>query len=348
MQLVFGGESQMVLASSAAQVELCADATPSNTTQHLALYGLEPEPGTGVPAQQTATRRPTSTSHLTPALGWAGLSPQNNLLPIPPNPSALDDQVAAVTLPAVPAGSKASIDLDGYQAGAPGGSVRKSFTLKVAHREIAANDSDVANLQVQVGPGSGCDISVPLRRSAIPAPVVVDTFTSASFPCLVDAVRDNFSVTFSAEAGANRAFTENLDGIELDAVFTPPVLEAQKGCVLGGCPMLDVGGSGSGFALWGTVYAPLASVSARFGSGHPFEFRRGVVARAVGTSGTPPADSSPSFCLGYGTPCVGPSRVLRLTATVDGAVRLVALVQVFDSPTVGRAVSVLSWNLVRS
>ena len=305
------------------------------------MYGLK----TGsTPVPQTVTRE-ANASVPTPSAGWTGLSPQNNVLPIPPTPSAIDDQVGAAIIPSTNPGSSVSMRLDGYAGVAPpGGSINVSHTLNVAHREIAGNNNDISSLEVQIG---SCVIPVPLRRSATPAAPVVDPLTS---PCLAAAVAGNFSVTFTATARNNQTFTENLDGINLVVNYTPPVYSAQSGCVVatGGCAMLRIGTNKAAFVMWGTLYTPLAFIYADFKNKSVFEFHRGVVARAIATDAVPPADSSQSFCLGYGSPCLGPARVLKFTATVSGATRLVALVQYFDSPAIGRTVSVLSWNLVRS
>ena len=249
--------------------------------------------------------------------GWTGLSPQNKVLPIPPTPSAIDDQVAAYTIPSTNPGSSASMQLDGYAGVAPpGGSINVSYTLNVAHREIAGNNNDISSLQVQIG---SCVIPVPVQRSANPAAPVVDDLTS---PCLAAAVASNFSVTFTAKAGNNRTFTENLDGINLVVNYTPPVYsraerlrgrdrrlrDAEHRLEQGG--LRDVGHA---------VRAARLHVSADFKNKSVFEFHRGVIARAIATDAVPPADSSQSFCLGYGSPCLGPARVLKFTATVSGA-----------------------------
>ena len=334
VQLVFGGASQMTADSNSTQVELCADPTPSGTGQQIAMYGLK----TGsLPVPQTATRE-ANASVPTPAVGWTGLSPQNKVLPISPNPSAIDGQVAAYTIPSANPGGSASMQLDGFAGIAPpGGSINVSYTLNVAHREIAGNNNRISSLEVQIG---SCVIPVPLQRSSSPAPPVVDELTA---PCLAAAVASNFSVTFTATARKNQTFTENLDGVNLVVSYTPPVYSAQSGCVvaIGSCAMLSTGSNKAAFVMWGTLYAPLAFVSADFKNKSVFEFHRGVVARAIATDAVPPADSSQSFCLGYGSPCLGPARVLKFTATVSGATRLVALVQYFDSPYVGRTARAL-------
>jgi hypothetical protein len=226
----------------------------------------------------------------------------------------------------------------------PGGSVGVSYALDVAHREIAGNPNDVSSLQVQVG---SCTIPVPVRRSATQAPPITDSVTAA---CLASAVANDFDVTFTGRTGNNRSYKQDLDGIELVVKYTPPVVRAQSGTVAspGGTPFLEIGKNKAIFAVWGTVYVPLAKVFADFKNKSVFQFRRGVVVRAIETDAVPPADSTNSFCLGYGSPCTGPSRVMRFTATIDGRTHLVSLVQYFDSPSIGRNATVLAWNQVKS
>ena len=72
VQFVFGGASQMVVTTSAAKVELCADPTPVGTNQQIAVYGQT----SGTTALATTTDEPV-TSAPTPATGWSGLTPVN-------------------------------------------------------------------------------------------------------------------------------------------------------------------------------------------------------------------------------------------------------------------------------
>ena len=347
VQFIFGGVSQVDASSNSSQVELCASPTPSGTKQQIAIYGQK----TGAaPTAQTAKSIATSTVPPTPSpVGlWTGLTPVNNLLPISPATSPIDGQVAAYPLPSANPGSSVAMQLKGFPGvTVPGGSINVSYTLNIAHREIGSSAGNISSLQLKIG---SCTMNVPVHQSAVPAPPIVDPFTAVTTPCLPAAVASGFNATFTATAANNKAFTENLDGVELIVNWTPPAVRAEIGCVaaIAGCDLFHVGKNKAAVFVWGTVYAPLASVSADFKNMSIFEFRRGIVARTIQNVDVPPSDSSGSFCLGYGTPCAGPSRVLRFTATVAGSTRLVALVQYFDAPTIGRSVSVLSWNEVRS
>jgi hypothetical protein len=99
--------------------------------------------------------------------------------------------------------------------------------------------------------------------------------------------------------------------------------------------------------FWGTVYAPLGSVYADFKNLSVFQFRRGVIARAISISNVPPSDTSSSFCLGYGATCSAPARTMRFIASVGGHQRVVALVGFTDAPALGTTTNVIAWNVVR-
>jgi hypothetical protein len=51
--------------------------------------------------------------------------------------------------------------------------------------------------------------------------------------------------------------------------------------------------------------------------------------------------------MGAGSPCNGPVRVLMVTATVNGSIKLQALVSYSDAPALGTAAVILSWNVLR-
>jgi hypothetical protein len=127
-------------------------------------------------------------------------------------------------------------------------------------------------------------------------------------------------------------------------------MHPQSGCVAtvnGTCSFLNFGLSGPQIVVWGTVYAPLASVFVDEEAGALIEFRRGVVARTVDITNVPAGDSTGDFCLGGGSPCAGPTRTLLFTATVSGGAKLRALVTYTDAPALGFATRILSWNVLR-
>ena len=272
-----------------------------------------------------------------------------NVLPISPSTSTIDTQIASYTMPVTsPVGSTGSVLLSGYAGWSPtvpAGSVGVSYALNVAHQETSADPANIKSLTATIG---ACALPVPQHDTPTLTAPVTDTIPLTSAACIA-AIKNNFNVTFKAIAMPGKSFTENLDGIDLVVNWTPPAVRAQSGCTIAinGCPVLDVGSTAATFVVWGTVYTPLASVNADVQGTSTVEFRRGVVARAVTMPHVPSGDSTGSFCLGAGSPCVGPARVLMLTATVSGKVKLRALVRFSDAPALGYSAQILSWNVLR-
>jgi len=340
VQFVFGGLSEMSVKATAS-VELCADPTPATTSQQIAIYG---QTTSVAPEQQTLTRSPT-TATPSPANGWTGLTPVNKVLPIAPATVSIDGQAATYTLPSASPASTTSMTLGGYAAAAPTGS-NLSYDLQIQHAESVPGN--VGSVTVKVGTCSPFTVT-PLSTALATLHLNSSTLNATNYNCLRTAVASNFTVLYTATAAKSKSFVASLDGIDLVATYTPPTVRAQSGCVLTdvtNCSMLALG-AGAKFVVWGTVYAPLASISAEYTSGTSFEFRRGVLLRALRTSGTPPADTTANFCLGYGKPCYGPSRVVLFSGKVAGSEKAKALVQYVDTPAVGSKVQVLSWNVVR-
>jgi hypothetical protein len=222
----------------------------------------------------------------------------------------------------------------------PPGAVQVSYDLQVSHEEGSTKSGDFSDLSVQIGT---CKVPLTARNA-----MTVDHPTLPA--CFAAAVASNFSATYSVTPSNNNTVHGNLDGIKLVVKYTPFVVRAQQGTVtqLNDDAALTVSGNNTTFVVWGTVYLPLSKVVADFKNNSVFEFRRGIIARAMQNVSVPPADTSSSFCIGYGINCNGPSRVMRFTAIVDGKTRLVALVQFIDSPSLGYSTSVWSWNQRRS
>jgi Tfp pilus assembly protein PilX len=339
VQFVFGGESTMRNGGAGSTAELCASPAPVGTTQQIAIYGQK----TGAtPAAQTLTRVPAVATP-TPPSGWAGLAPVNKVKPIAPSTTAIDGQYASYVVPSKSTAPAAfgSMLFSGFTLAVPAGAVDVSYALRVAHSEQALVATDISALTATIGT---CVVDVPVHSTVFDATPVVDEIPLTTAACKT-AVAGAFSLTLKATAVLNRSILENLDGLELLVTYTPPAVRAQS-CGLAVCTVLTLGG-GSKTVVWGTVYAPLASVSADYTSNTAFEFRRGVFARAVTTAGTPPADTTANFCLGYGAPCIGPARVLRFVASIGGVVRARALVRYVDLPAIGGRSQVVSWNAVR-
>jgi Tfp pilus assembly protein PilX len=341
VQFVFGGSSEMSV-SSTAKVELCADPSPTTTSQQIAIYGQQ----TGdMAAPQTLTRAPT-TATPSPATGWTGLTPVNKVLPIAPATASIDGQAASYTVPSSPS---TQMTLGHPALVLPVGSINVSYELQIQHSEsVTANVSNIT-VKVVIGACNFTSTVTPLSTALTTLRLNSTNLSSTNYNCLKTAGASNFSVLYTATAKSGQSFVASLDGVDLVATYTPPTVRAppQTSCLrtdVINCSILTLG-AGAKFVVWGTVDAPLASINASYTSGTNFQFRRGVLVRALQTSGTPPADTTVNFCLGYGTTC-GP-RVLLFSGKVGGIEKVKALVQYVDTPVVGNKVQVLSWNVVR-
>jgi hypothetical protein len=342
VQWILGGESQIDVSSGI--VELCADPTAVGTNQQVAVYGQKVDvggsPGSG--STGSLTLYPTGITGTTLMFP----NPVTNLLPIAPNPSAIDGQVKqSSTLSG--SNDTARVTFSGFnQATVPAGSTISELRVRIAHFVSDANR--ISSLTVRVT-ANGVDLcGGPMNLTKF------ESLTTQEVVCAPDpvALPGPITVTYTATR-QNQSPTVTVDGLELevDYVATPPGpgLHAQSGCVaqVNGCPMLDVGKNNTTFVTWGTVYAPLAKVRVDFKNNSVFEFRRGVLARAVENVTVPPADTTTAFCLGFGTLCGGPARVVKLTAQVGGVTKVVALVRFVDAPSLGFAAQTLSWNVAQ-
>jgi hypothetical protein len=341
VQFVLGGNSQ--ISNGGAVVELCADPTPTGTNQQIAIYGQKSGSSS---SPVTITRSPSGTPTQPPAPAPQFANPNDALVieqgVTTPVLSAKTPDFTGTNSPP----KTAALTLGGF-AGVvvPPGAVAVSYDLQVSHEEGSTKKNDFANGQgptIQIG---SCNVQLtPQNTMSVEHPALPACFAAAV------AGAGNFSATYSVTPSNNNTVHGDLDGIKLNVTYTPFVVRAQQGAVtqLNGVAALTVSGNNTTFVVWGTVYMPLTKIVADFKNNSVFEFRRGVIARAMQNLSVPPADTSSAFCIGYGINCSGPSRVFRFTATVDGSVRLVAMVQFIDSPSIGYSTSVLSWNQKRS
>lgn len=334
VQFIFGGASQMSVATAGAKVELCADPTPVGTSQQIAVYGQKAGSN---PSPTTITRVPTGPAS---ASGWTNL--QNTRL-ISPSTTPIDGQIASYNV--APGGTN-TLTLTGYPATPiPAGATNVTYTLEIAHQETGAAGS-VSGLVASIG---ACVLNPTAHVTAGVTGPTTDSFT-LNAACIA-AVTSAFNVTYRVTATSGQTFTENLDGVDLVVTWTPPAPHPESGCITvigaGGCSLLNLGTNGAQAVIWGTVYAPLATVSVDDSAASVVELRRGIVARSASIVNVPAGDSTANVCLGGGSPCTGPVRVLRLTATVNGTARLRVLVHVTDAPGLGAVLDVLSWNVLR-
>jgi hypothetical protein len=325
VQFVFGGDSG--LSVSRGVVELCA--TPSTSSQEIALYGLK----TGAASPTSATLTPTrGGAGATGISGWPNpLSPPNAI-------DALDNTVTSAAISGNNAA--ASMTLGGYSAGSiPAGSAVNSVQLRVGHRESTTSNA-IANLTATAnGTGASCTVNVTKRTTL---------GTDALYPCTgitTLAQLQNLTVTYATHlaASGSPSATLDLDGLELVVSYTPPALRAESGCIttLGGCTLVTVTSKFASFYTSGTVYAPLASFDFDLQNTTGLQVQRGMIVRSI-TLRNPPATNPPVPSMS-----VPQGRSVVFIGEVDGSRRVRAVVTFTDTPTVGAQANITSWSISR-
>lgn len=351
VQWILGGSSQITIPASGGTIELCADPTPVGTKQQISIYGQKVDIA-GLPPTGSNGSMPLYPTQISgaPTLFPA---PTTNLLPIAPSPSAIDGMTKDSS-PAIASGSTARVTFDGFNnASVPVGSLVSVVKVRsLQYIRTNPNRVDRITATINVGGTDVCTVDLPKRAVPNPGQVVTPDETVCPAPFALNGpVRVTYAATRANGGNSSQDPVVTVDGLELvvDYVQTPgtPGMRMQSGCVtqINGCSMLDVKKNNSTFVTWGTAYAPLAKIGLSFNNKSVFEFRRGVIARAVENVAVPPSETTNAFCLGYGTHCGGPLRVVKFTARIGGVVKVVAVVRFIDAPTLGFSAQTLSWNV---
>lgn len=275
VQLVFGGQSR--LEQKAGKVELCP-----RTTQALppaTVYGLKQ----GEALERTVTNKPTTVS------GTTGFLTPENARAVDEKPVRLTSDATLTVPPATPPlplappppppPPPASLTVGGFGGTpiVPLGSRVAEVKLRVVHRETGDLGDLKAKVSTADGQVAGSPFTVPRCAASDPSgycdfPIVLKGVS----PSLMSSLSVTYEVSPAAPAtidpltgaGTSKVGTESLDGIVLDVKFTPPALEALRGCLVRpygpapatGCALFKTSGDRSLLAVGGTVYAPTAAV----------------------------------------------------------------------------------------
>ena len=223
VQFIFGGESQMTVATAGAKVELCADPTPVGTSQQIAIYGQKTGAVTPLSATRVPTERRRPPRRDGPGCRRTGSRSTTWFRRISYRPRRPGESCC----PAMSARVRC------FRARST-----SSYALKVAHQETTSSATNISSLAATIG--TTCPL-VPTKHNTttLTAPVT-DTFPLTTTACIA-AVQSTFSVTFKATAVSGQTFTENLDGISLVVTYTPAALHAESGCIT----VVGIGGAGA-------------------------------------------------------------------------------------------------------
>jgi hypothetical protein len=340
VQWIFGGQSRIDVQKGA--LELCA--SPSATAQQIAVYGVRPV----APTPLTAIV-PTAVQ----AQGSFGASASGAM--------ATDAIVASTTVDTVTAGSNPSqttpLSLQTFSNPMPAGSTINGVTLQITHSEAVEtgrNADSLANLTLEARVGtSGAWTTVRASGATKCTTLCTDSVALSGITTVagVTGVIAQYRATIAGNNATNRGALVSVDSMVLDVTYTPPGgLKGQSGCIVtvgaGACAVLQTGGNEAQLSVKGTIYTPAAWVHVDLVNTATAIVTRGAIVRSLTMILNPSVDVVPAFDLpSTGGSATADRRVL-LTATVDGQVRLRALVA-FDDSSPGHTPDVQSWMVVR-
>jgi hypothetical protein len=293
VQFVFGGESRIDV--QAGHVELCPTVTTDR--QQISIYGVRQDSG---PGPQTPTLTSTSGESTTsPAFANAGSG-------------AAVDGAWAIAQP-MPGGSSAMLRVSQFNPtlAVPEGSSIEHVRLRVTHREAELQSIAVKVIstggEVSFQSTNNCNNQPPLCRSTSARTDVIDLTTWVQQdPRRLEALIVEYTARATNGNNANRR--AELDGIEFEVAYTPPMLRATSGCAASGsgCPVVRIDGAQSTLATAGTVYVPRGHIAVNMPNAAQPVFTRGITARSAVLSITPSSVSESPFPEFVSVPAWGP------------------------------------------
>jgi hypothetical protein len=326
VMFVFGGQSRINLTD--ASMELCQPPSGGSAVQRIALYGVKPIP--------SVTLSPTTT---TASAQWT---------PNPDKTRVIDADAATYTLTAP--NPTATATLGGICTGCiPSGYTIEKVLLAIAHTE--ADPSRLNSLAVQYFPSGGATgVTIPPDSSSTCGSTVGITSCAGLHTDTIDvtsgldtaAKLNGVTISYTA-VRRNGSPSVGLDGAQLIVTYSAP-LRGQTGCVIaaGGCELLTTNGNPARVVLWGTTYAPAASVNINLPGQNITVIRRGIITRrlVIGV----PASGSTLGPIEVPTTEVASGRVVTFVARVNGTTKLTADVSYDD---VLNTVTVTKWAVER-
>jgi hypothetical protein len=363
VQLVFGGDSRMVVDKGAA-MELCASYRSNRPP--IAIYG-QPT-GTAVETVVSGPSALTASGAVTVTPSTFTGATTANLQTADGNQTTNANLAAWVrdgTGPNTALGG--SITMTGFAPATalPKGTVVTAAHLKITHRSTGAQNA------VTLTPNAGSGLATyTLPPRATLGTEDIDLTARTGWGAFQKSVHDNgfTGATLKFDASLKRNETSQLDAVRLELTYYVPSLRGQTTeaipgntvATVGGQPVVKVLGNSTLFYVQGTTYAPLASLDLSLNNIAESVFRFGVIARSLsvfetGSFSYPGAIIElPDNSLGWGVNgtlvqlqvylCPGSAHCSASTGTLA----LKSRVQLWDPTGTpvpnGRQVSVLSWS----
>jgi hypothetical protein len=284
VQLVFGGDSRMVVDKGAA-MELCASYHAARPP--IAIYGQRG----GVATQTTIGGMNALTASGVPAVSpgtFVGASAAN--LQTADGDQTTNAKLAAWVLDSTAPNNAqtGSITMTGFAPSAPlpKGTVLTGAHLKITHRSTGSQNT------ITLTPEAGTGLStytLPARTSL--GTEDVNLTARSGWGAFQKSVHDNgfTGATLKFGASLKKNETSQLDAAQLELTYYLPALrgettEAIPGNTVaapGGQPVVKALGNNTLFYVQGTTYAPLASLNLALNNIAESVFRFGVIARSL-------------------------------------------------------------------
>lgn len=385
VQLIFGGDSRMLIEANGQDtaVEFCA--TYHSSRPPIAIYGQRT--GTASLTDLSGGSALTVKTGTTPTVTAAGShgtftgATPANLQAVDGN-QATDANLAVWRRTTTNAGNQSrSITMNGFEPGTslPKGTVLKSAVLKVTHRNTSTGSGQVNRVSFTPTGGSALTTTALPARANLTTDTVDLSTLGSTWAAFQLKVHDsgytggalNFESTLSTAASALNPQVAQVDAVRLEMTYYLPGLRGQTTAAIpnntvatvGGASVVQLLGNSTTFYVQGTTYTPLAKIDLSLNNLDESVFRFGVIARSLivfetGSFGFTGAvielpDNSPGF--GFKSTLVQLEVYLcRSSPTCDktaGKLALRSRVQLWDpdgNPTKNnREVRVLSWSHTR-
>ena len=312
VQFIFGGNSTIAVGSND-HLELCGpdQAQSPNSTQSVALYGLNGNANQGVFAPTTQTnveRAATAAPTADPASGFHN----------PDRAQTIDGSTSDANLGT---NSTAALAYASFQ-NIPSGVGDVSAKIRLSRTIVGLLDKETLAIQFP-GSTTATTINVPNTCTIVTNPCDIPIPDSA-WPSNYPRWRqfNGASLTYTATT-KNVIATDSVDGIELLATYTTPALQALN---IGSVYFFDGSDPHTSVLMHGTVYSPSGGLDIEGQQNGQVIFSRGVIVSTL------LVDSNPSFtqtAAPFQTPGNKAARLVKFIGSVstDGGSSWTDLVQ---------------------
>ncbi|WP_182380185.1 hypothetical protein [Nocardioides sp. WS12] len=309
VQLIFGGDSRMLIEANGQDTEVEFCATYHTSRPPIAIYGQKTGTATLTDVSGgSALTVKTGTTPTVTAAGthgtFTGATPPN--LQSVDGDQATDANLAVWRRTTTNAGNQTrSITMNGFETGTslPKGTVLKSAVLKVTHRNTSTGSGQVNRVTLTPTGGSALTTTALPARANLTTDTVDLATLGSTWGAFQQRVHDfgytgadvNFESTLTtatSTGGPTPVITPQvaqLDAVRLEMTYYLPGLRGQTTAAIpsntvatvGGAAVVQLLGNSTTFYVQGTTYTPLAKIDLSLNNLDESVFRFGVIARSL-------------------------------------------------------------------